>query len=105
LTDIAIRFNKEIMKGFILITKEELEELLRVVVKEELASQSISTPSPLLDQKPFYSREETAGILQVTLPTLNKYVKNGSIICHRIGNRVLFKARDIDEAIVKRNFK
>lgn len=47
------------------------------------------------------TRTETAKILRVTLATLNEYTKNGKIVANRIGNRVLYKDSDIQNALNK----
>ena|ERR1700761_6442817 len=47
------------------------------------------------------TRTETAKILRVTLATLNDYTKTGKIIANRIGNRVLYKESDIQNALNK----
>jgi excisionase family DNA binding protein len=92
------------MKEIVVITEERLKELIREVYIEERDKGQGTKKQHTTDSQKYYSRKETAGLLQVTLPTLHKYVKDGTIVCHRIGNRVLFKAEDIDQAIVKRNF-
>lgn len=48
-----------------------------------------------------YSRKETAQRIDVSLVTLNQYVKDGKIVAHRIGSRVLFKAEDIEKCLSK----
>lgn len=48
-----------------------------------------------------YSRKETSQKLNVSLVTLNQYVKDNKIIAHRIGSRVLFKAEDIEKCLSK----
>jgi excisionase family DNA binding protein len=92
------------MKEIVVITEERLKALIREVYIEEREREQKTKKQTSLDPNKYYSRKETAELLQVTLPTLHKYVRDGIIMCHRIGNRVLFKAEDIDQAIVQRNF-
>lgn len=47
----------------------------------------------------YYTRQETANILHVTLPTLHNMVKRGDIIAKRVNGRVLFDAAEIDSAV------
>lgn len=47
----------------------------------------------------FYTRQETADLLRVTLPTLARLTKDGLIACKRVGTRVLYEANAIDEAV------
>lgn len=49
----------------------------------------------------FYTREETADLLHVTLPTLARLTKDGLIVSKRIGSRILYEADTIDEAVKK----
>ena len=47
----------------------------------------------------FYSRIEAAKILHVTLPTLARFTKDGLITAKKVGNRILYDAEAIDEAV------
>lgn len=47
----------------------------------------------------YYTRQETADLLRVTLPTLARLTKDGLITCKRVGTRVLYDANAIDEAV------
>jgi len=44
----------------------------------------MSEPNPL-----FYSRTQTCLLLQISLPTLERRISDGSIPCRRLGKRVL----------------
>lgn len=50
----------------------------------------------------FYTREETAELLHMTLPTLARITNDGLITSKRIGNRILYDADSIDEAVKQR---
>lgn len=41
------------------------------------------------------SRADTAKMLKVTLPTLDKYARTGALKKYRIGNRILFKRSEV----------
>ena len=47
----------------------------------------------------YNTRQETANILHVTLPTLHNMVKRGDITAKRVNGRVLFDAAEIDSAV------
>lgn len=47
------------------------------------------------------SRIDTAKKLNVSLPTLNSWTKEGIIAGYRIGHRVYYKLEDINNALVK----
>ena len=49
----------------------------------------------------FYSRKETARILNITLPTLARLTKDGLITAKRVGNRILYEADAIDAAVME----
>jgi excisionase family DNA binding protein len=49
----------------------------------------------------FLSRKETATILKISLPTLHDWTKIGLIQSYKIGNRVLYKVAEIEEAVKK----
>ena len=47
----------------------------------------------------YYTKVETAGILGITKPTLDKYCKQGLIPSYRINRRILFKKSEIEDAV------
>ena len=46
-----------------------------------------------------YTRQETADLLHVTLPTLSRLTKDGMIKSKRLGGRILYDAESIDAAV------
>lgn len=90
------------MQNFILTTPSELKNLITEAFKEQINSTHAKGPNTQknanLGEK-LHTRLQTANLLSVTLPTLNKYVREGKIKCHRIGRRVLFKETDIINSI------
>lgn len=54
---------------------------------------------PKKDDLELLSRKDTAKILCISLPTLHQFTKEGIIAAYRIGNRVLYKQVDIDNAL------
>jgi len=83
---------------FTTYTSEEFENLLG-----QLISQSVQielrqlAPSP--DQNQILTRQETAKLLAISLPTLHDYTKRGLIKSHRLGTKVRYKREDIDAAL------
>jgi excisionase family DNA binding protein len=55
--------------------------------------------NPPKSHKDLKSRKETARILNISLPTLHLFTKEGIIRAYRIGNRVLYKQEDIENAL------
>ena len=52
----------------------------------------------------YLTRGEVATQLQISLPTLHNYTKEGLIKSYRIGGKVRYKAEDIEQALKERNF-
>lgn len=51
------------------------------------------------------SREEVCAMLDVTLPTLNRWNKRGFLVAHRIGGRVLYDPDDVQAVYRSRSQK
>ncbi len=47
----------------------------------------------------YLTRKETSKLLNVSLPTLNKYTKTGKINAYRFGVRVLYKLTEIESTL------
>lgn len=47
----------------------------------------------------YLTRQQTATLLNISLPTLTQYTKYGKIIGHRFGVRVLYKQSEITNAL------
>ena len=54
-----------------------------------------------VNQSDLLSREEVATLLKISLPTLNEWTKLGWLKSYKIGNRVLYKTSEIEEALQK----
>lgn len=50
-------------------------------------------------QPRYYTRQETAALLHITLPTLARLTDDGRLDAHRAGRRVLYSADSIDEMV------
>lgn len=49
----------------------------------------------------YLTRNEVADMLKITLMTLNEWTNKGILKKHKIGNRVLFKKNEVEEAIIE----
>jgi Helix-turn-helix domain len=57
---------------------------------------------PIIKNRSHYlTRIEVAKILKISLPSLSTYTKEGWLQSYKIGNRVLYKPEEIDQAIQK----
>ena len=45
------------------------------------------------------SRKDTAKLLCISLPTLHDWTKTGVVKAHRIGNRILYKLEEVNQAL------
>jgi excisionase family DNA binding protein len=78
------------------IPLNEFEKIQKEWIRQVLGENKTPTPPP--DEK-YLTRQETAKILQVTLPTLSDWVKRGKIKAYRINTRIRFKKSDIENAL------
>lgn len=51
--------------------------------------------------KTIFTRQETASLLDISLPTLNEYTKRGIIVAYRLGYKVRYRLNDIEQALIK----
>jgi excisionase family DNA binding protein len=83
------------------ITPDEFKQIVREAVLETMTVKN-GTPAEMK----YYTRYETCEILQISLSTLDTYVKKGAISCSHLGTRIRFTQDDIDKALAKnRNYK
>lgn len=69
------------------VVEQALEEKLKEFIQPKESSLVLLT------------RKDTAQLLKISLPTLGEWTKNGTITAYRIGNRVLYKLNEVDEAL------
>lgn len=86
--------NSIILQG---INTEDLKNLFREVIEERLKPES----SPKESEKglAYLNRFEVAKILKISLPTLNNWSKAGTLQSYRIGNRILYKSDEVEQAV------
>ncbi|MCE1198368.1 MAG: helix-turn-helix domain-containing protein [Marinilabiliales bacterium] len=75
----------------------EFKKLIGEVVESKLLQLPIAEKS--IPKTLYYGRVEVAKILKISLPTLNEWSKLGILQSYRIGNRVLYKAQEIEESL------
>lgn len=76
------------------ITTDELQEIIRSVIKEEL-----QVLQPKRSESRNLTRNEVVDLLKISLPTLQRYTQLGVIKGFRIGTRILYKSEDIEESL------
>lgn len=82
--------------SFTEIPIEELKLVISDTIRAEMQKNSISEPKP---ETELLTRQETASILGVSLPTLSTWAKSGVIPCYRINTRIRFKKHEILDAV------
>jgi len=79
------------------INVEEFKKIISDVIEEKL---KFSPRKALPEKQTIYlNRFEVVELLKISLPTLNNWSKSGIVQAYRIGNRVLYKADEIERAI------
>ena len=78
-----------------IVSSENLREIIREVIVEEVPK---LIPQRSTGEK-YYTRKEAAKRARITMPTLDKYIKEGKIKAHRLGRRVLFSEEEIKKAV------
>ena len=74
------------------LTAEELQNLIRSTIREELR-----LILPKKGDPKYLTRKEVAAFLKISLPTLHEYTKAGIVNGFRIGTRILYKMEDIEQ--------
>ena len=82
------------------LTPQDLKQLIKEVVQQELSSLTDSLSNTEVDR--LNSREKTAkDILDVDLSTLHRWTQQGKVKAHAIGNRIYYKDSSIEEALIE----
>jgi excisionase family DNA binding protein len=81
------------MKAEISFTHEDLEQI-RQLIREELGK--IHTKD---EQPKYYTREEAANILKISLPTLHAWTSKGRLRPAKINGRVLIAQDEISRLV------
>ncbi len=80
------------------INLSDIKKVLREVIDEK--SNDFAKPVKSEDQE-YLTRKEVAKLLKISLTTLNDWSKQGIVQAYRIGNRVLYKKKEIEDSVSK----
>ena len=80
------------------VTPDELTEKIRTILREELGRANTLSPD---DSSRYLTRRQVADKLDLSLPTVDKYSVLGILKGYRIGTRVLFREREVDDAVTQ----
>jgi excisionase family DNA binding protein len=75
---------------------ELIEQKLTAI---EVLVRSLKDEKPEPKRVSYLTREETAELLKITLPTIDKYTREGIIKGSKIGSRVLYLESEIMESV------
>lgn len=83
---------------FTTFNSEEFKLLIADCVSQSFKDElkALSAPSELSN---ILTRQETAKLLTISLPTLHDYTKRGLIKAHRLGSKVRYKREDVEIAL------
>ena len=82
-------------------TMNDLESMMSCLLDKKLADIIESTHKVEGSKDGLHKRKDAAKRLQVSLPTLDAWTKAGIINARRIGTRVYYTEKDINDALKK----
>ncbi len=85
----------------IIIIGARLDDLLLRI--EQIIDKRLSSLAPQNEnsESDYVTRQEVAKLLKVTLPTLHDWTKMGWLQSYKMGNRVLYKRKELEKSIEK----
>ncbi len=83
------------------LSLDELRNLIQGCVSKSLDQ---FQPITINNDVEHYSRIESAKKLKISLPTLWKLTKDGTLPAYKIGKRVLYRKTDVENALRQMNF-
>ena len=81
----------------------ELKTLISDCIKETLTQFNESKPAVNANPREILTRQETAEMLGISLPTLHSYTKDGLITAFRLGFKVRYRFVDVFYALKQIN--
>lgn len=84
---------------FIQTTPEQLQDAILQGVKNQL--EQLSKNFQPKEPEEYLTRDEVAEMLKVNLRTVHTWGKAGKLRRHAIGNRILFKRSEVEQAIIE----
>lgn len=80
------------------VTLDQLLKKFEQIVEAKLLAQSGEAVKEITEKK-YLSRAEVAKLLKISLPTLRDWTKNEFLQSYKIGNRVLYRQEEVEQAI------
>lgn len=85
------------------VDEDRLYEIVSDAVNDRL--RNINSQPTDKETNKYLTREKVAELLHITLPTLHSLTQTGRIKAYKIGGRVLYKAKDVDNALKEISYK
>ncbi|WP_425629797.1 helix-turn-helix domain-containing protein [Cellulophaga lytica] len=82
----------------VMLSTLELSDIKKVV-EEVIENKLKNLNPPEKEGLKLLSRKDTAKLLCISLPTLHDWTKTGIVKAHRIGNRILYKLEEVNDAL------
>jgi excisionase family DNA binding protein len=79
----------------------EFKTLLADCISESVRAEIYKVISNQKPEKTIYTRQETAKLLDISLPTLHQYTMAGVIKAFRLGYKVRYKLEDINNSLIR----
>lgn len=90
------------MENLVVLPISDLQNLLGETVEAKLKEFLGNNPKQANpDNEGYATRVEVAKLLRVSLPTLNEYTKSNLVKAYRIGNRVLYKRKEVEAVLTE----
>lgn len=80
-------------KLLVQLSESELESLLGSIVQRELSK--VLQPAPTKTETKLLTRQQTAKLLGISLPTLGDYTNKGKLTSYRIGGSIRYKESEV----------
>ncbi len=80
---------------FTTLKRSEIKSLFTDCIKETILSLELLKPQNQIEPKQILSRQETADMLNISLPTLHSYTQKGLIKASRLGCSVRYRLEDV----------
>lgn len=84
------------------LTSEDLRRIIREEIALALEAHNAGTPQQGADTSELLTRREAANYLRISVPSLQRRIRDKGITFVRMGARVLFRREDLD-ACLRRN--
>jgi predicted DNA-binding transcriptional regulator AlpA len=85
----------------LLISRDELEQILTEIIRKEIKNISVTKKETLAEDDDLISFKEARRLLKISAPTLYKHMKNEIVPFRKIGRRLLFPKQTILKTIIQ----